>query len=166
MNLPRATRRRGPCAARRSQLGLTLLEVLVAMVLFLAAASGLVLLINQAYVANAQASRTFAATTTAQSLLAVVEGNPQLLGSLNGMQLAAQNPSAGNAALTPVVNWWKSQVSQYPDLMAVSVSTIPAGSASAGTCNPATPCQLSAVITVRSAFGGSMQRTYLLQDGF
>lgn len=158
-------RRRGP-ALRRGQRGVTLLEVLVAMLLFLAAASSLVLLINQAYVANAQASRTFAATTTAQSLLSTVEGNPQLLASLNGLQLSAQNPSVTNTALTPVLTWWQSQVGQYPDLMSLSVDTIPSGSASTGTCSATAPCQLSAVITVRSAFGGSVQHTFLLQDGF
>ena len=151
---------------RRGQRGVTLLEVLVAMLLFLAAASSLVLLINQAYIANAQASRTFSATTTAQSLLSTVEGNPQMLGSLNGVQLSAQNPSVSGTALGPLLTWWQSQVSQYPDLMSLSVATIPSGSASAGTCVSTAPCQLSAVITVRSAFGGSVQHSFLLQDGF
>ena len=157
--------RRG-ARARARQRGLSLLEVLVAMLLFLAAASGLVLLTNQAYVANAQALRTFAATSTAQSLLAVVEGNSSALSALNGLQLSASNPSVSNAALNPVLSWWQAQVVQYPDLQSLSVSTLPSGSASPGTCSATAPCQLSAVITVRSAFGGSVQRTFVLQDGF
>ncbi len=158
--------RRGASAKRTAQLGLSLLEVLVAILLFLAAVSGLVLFVNQAYVANVQASRTFAATSTAQSLLAVVEGNSAALSALNGLQLSAQNPSVSNTALNPVLNWWKSQVTQYPDLQSLSVATIPAGSASAAACNATAPCQLSAAITVRSAFGGSTQHTFVLQDGF
>jgi prepilin-type N-terminal cleavage/methylation domain-containing protein len=161
-----STRRRGPAAARGTQRGLSLLEVLVALLLFLAAASGLVLLVNQAYVANVQAQRTFTATSTAQSLLAVVEGNSAALSALNGLQLGAQNPSVSNSTLNPVLNWWKAQLVQYPDLLSLSVSTIPSGSSSAGACNPTAPCQLSASITVRSAFGGSLQRNFVLQDGF
>ena len=161
-----STRRRRPVAARGAQLGLSLLEVLVALLLFLAAASGLVLLVNQAYVANVQAQRTFAATSTAQSLLAVVEGNSAALSSLNGLQLGAQNPSVSNSTLNPVLTWWKAQLVQYPDLLSLSVSTTPSGSSSAGACNPTAPCQLSAAITVRSAFGGSLQRNFVLQDGF
>ncbi len=161
-----SARGRGPVAARSTQRGVSLLEVLVALLLFLAAASGLVLLVNQAYVANVQAQRTFAATSTAQSLLAVVEGNSTTLAALNGLQLSSQNPSVSNSSLNPVLNWWKDQLVQYPDLMSLSVSTIPFGSSSAAACNPTAPCQLSAAITVRSAFGGSLQRTFVLQDGF
>ena len=166
MSGPSFEPRRAAAAARSRQRGLSLLEVLVAMLLFLAAASGLVLLTNQAYVANAQALRTFAATSTAQSLQAVVEGNSAALSALNGLQLSASNPSVSNTVLNPVLSWWQAQVVQYPDLQSLSVSTLPGGSASPGTCSATAPCQLSAVITVRSAFGGSVQRTFVLQDGF
>ena len=148
------------------QRGVTLIEVLIAMLLFLAAASALVLMINQAYIANAQSLRTFAATSTARSLLATVEGNPSVLGALNGTTLSAQNPASNNASLTPIVSWWTAQVAQYPDLQSLSVSTTPSGSSSAGACSATAPCQISADITVRSAFGGSVKHTFVLQDGF
>ncbi len=150
----------------RSQRGLTLLEVLVAMLLFLAAASGLVLLINQSYIADAQALRSFAATTTAQSLLATVEGNSSVLGSLDGLSLSASNPTSSASGVAPVLDWWKTQVAAYPDLVSLAVSTIPSGSASHGACSAGSPCEIDAVITVRSAFGGSIRHTFILQDGF
>ncbi len=150
----------------RLQRGLTLLEVLVAMLLFLAAASGLVLLINQSYIADAQALRSFAATTTAQSLLATVEGNPSVLGSLDGLSLSASNPGGGSGTPTAIADWWTGQVAAYPDLLSLAVTTYPSGGTGHGTCSAGSPCQLSAVVTVRSAFGGSIQHTFILQDGF
>ncbi len=151
---------------RRRQYGITLLEVLVAMLLFLVAASALVLMINQAYVANAQSLRTFAATSTARSLLAMVEGNSSMLGSLNGTQLSAKNPTVSSTSLNPLLNWWTAQVTQYPDLQSLSISTTPSGSSGPGICSATAPCQIIADVTVRSAFGGSVKRTFVLQDGF
>ena len=163
---PRAASRLPSRLAVRAQRGLTLLEVLVAMLLFLAAASGLVLLINQSYIADAQALRSFAATTTAQSLLATVEGNSSVLGSLDGLSLSASNPTTSASGVAPLLDWWKAQVAAYPDLLSLAVSTIPSGSSSHGACSAGAPCQIDAVVTVRSAFGGSIQHTFILQDGF
>ncbi len=147
-----------PCAARR-QRGITLLEVLVAMLVFLVAASALVLLINNAYIANAQALRTFSATTTAQSLIAMIEGDPADLGSLNGVQLGSGGPGASTAPQA-IQTWWTAQTQAYPDLNSVGLTTSPTP------CTSTAPCQITAVITVKSAFGGSIQRTFILQDGF
>ncbi len=154
------------CRSRRFQHGLTLLEVLVAMLVFLAAASALVLLINQSYIANAQALRSFAATSTAQSLLAMVEGNPSAMASLDGLSLSAANPSGSSGSPAAIVDWWKTQVAVYPDLLSLDVATYPSGSTTHAACSPGAPCRLSTEVKVRSAFGGSMLRTFVLQDGF
>ena len=150
--------KKAPSAARR-QRGITLLEVLVAMLVFLVAASALVLLINNAYIANAQALRTFSATTTAQSLIATIEGDPADLGNLNGVQLGSGGPGASTAPQT-IQTWWTAQAQAYPDLNGVGLTTNPT------TCTSTAPCQITAVITVKSAFGGSIQHTFILQDGF
>lgn len=150
----------------RRQHGVTLIEVLIAMLLFLAAASALVLMINQAYIANAQSLRTFAATSTARSLLATIEGNPGMLGTLNGTKLDTSSSSTSSGALAPVYAWWSTQMAQYPDLQSLSVSTMPNGASSSGACSATAPCQITADITVRSAFGGTIKHTFVLQDGF
>ena len=150
--------KQAPCAACR-QRGVTLLEVLVAMLVFLVAASALVLLINNAYIANAQALRTFSATTTAQSLIATIEGDPADLGSLNNIQLGSSGSSASTAPQA-IQTWWTAQTQAYPDLSSVGLTTNPTA------CNSTAPCQITAVIAVKSAFGGSIQHTFILQDGF
>jgi type IV pilus assembly protein PilV len=149
------TRRHSTLAAR--QRGITLLEVLVAMLVFLIGASAMTLLAAHAFTANAQASRAFAATASSRSLLATIEGNPQILGSLDGVALGT---AGGNAAPAALQTWWAAQRQTFPDLQGVSLATQP------NPCSPTAPCQITATLTMRSAFGGSVQRTFVLQDGF
>ncbi|WP_298292683.1 prepilin-type N-terminal cleavage/methylation domain-containing protein [Thiomonas sp.] len=146
-----------PTRRRTSQLGVTLLEVLVAMLVFLIGASAMVLLAANAFTANAQSARAFAVTSTSRSLLATIEGNPQILGSLNGTALGT---ASGNAAPDVLQNWWQAQRQTYPDLLGAQLATQPAA------CSATAPCQITATFTVRSAFGGTQQNTFLLQDGF
>jgi len=142
---------------RRRQQGITLLEVLVAMLVFLIGASAMVLLATNAMTANAQASRAFGVTLASRSLLATIEANPQTLGSLNGSALGTAPGSAAPAALQ---DWWTKQRQTAPGLLGVQIGTQPA------TCAPTAPCQITARFTARSAFGGTSQRTFILQDGF
>jgi type IV pilus modification protein PilV len=152
---------RHPIPAARQQ-GITLLEVLVAMLVFLIGASAMTLLAANAFTANAQASRTFIASSTSRSLLATIEGNPQILGSLGGTALGAASSSTASSSTAPGVlqNWWTAQRQIYPDLQGVQLSTQP------NPCSPTAPCQITATLTLRSAFGGSIQRTFVMQDGF
>lgn len=139
------------------QRGVTLLEVLIAMLVFLIGASAMVLLATNAFTANAQASRAFVATTTSRSLLATIEGNPQVLTSLNG---AALGTSPGSPAPSALQTWWTAQSQTYPDLLGAQMSTQP------NPCSTTAPCQITATLTMRSAFGGTLQHTFVLQDGF
>jgi len=139
------------------QHGVTLIEVLVAMLVFLISALAMVLLASQIYTANAQARRAYAATLSSRSLLSTIEGNPQVLGSLNGVALGA---ASGSTPPAPLQSWWAEQQAIYPDLLGVSLTTSPA------TCSPNQPCQIAATIKVRSAFGGARSITFVLQDGF
>lgn len=144
--------------AASAQRGVTLVEVLVATLVFLVAASALVLLINQAYVANAQALRTFAATSSAQSLLAMIEGDPADLSHLNGIQMGAGG--TGSPPPQALKTWWMAQSASYPDLIGIGLTTRPSS------CSATAPCQITAKVSVKSAFGGSVWHTYILQDGF
>ena len=139
------------------QQGITLLEVLIAMLVFLIGASAMTLLAGNAFTANAQASRTFVATSTSQSLLATVEGNPQVLASLDGTALGT---ASGTAAPGVLQTWWTAQHLTFPDLQGVQLNTQP------NPCSATSPCQITAIVYIRSAFGGTLQRTFLLQDGF
>jgi prepilin-type N-terminal cleavage/methylation domain-containing protein len=142
---------------KAKQRGVTLIEVLVAMLVFLISASAMALLAAQAFTANAQSTRAYAATLSSRSLLATIEGNPQILGSLGGVALGA---AAGSTPPAPLQSWWTAQRSTYPDLLGVSLTTSPS------TCSPSQPCQITATIQVRSAFGGVQSSTFVLQDGF
>lgn len=144
-------------ASRQRQSGMTLLEVMVSMLVFLFASTALVLLVNQTYVANAQAMRSFAATTAARSLLSVAEGDSPHIGSLNGVQLGANATASPPASLQA---WWTTQSAVYPDLVGVAITTSP------NPCTATAPCQITANMTVKSAFGGTTQHTFVLQDGF
>jgi len=147
-----------PSAVAARQRGLTLLEVLIAMLVFLIGATTMTLLAAHAFTANAQASRAFGVTSTSRSLLATIEGNPQILASLDGTALGA---ASGNAAPGVLQTWWTTQRQIYPDLQGAQLHTQPQQ------CSPTLPCQITATFTVRSAFGGgNMQRTFVLQDGF
>lgn len=146
-----------PIPRLRHQSGMTLLEVLVAMLVFLIGASAMVLLATNAFTANAQATRAFAATTTSRSLLAIIEGNPQIVGVLNGVALGT---ATGSAAPSVLQDWWSAQRQVYPDLLGARLTTQP------NPCTQTAPCQITATFTVRSAFGGAQQNTFVLQDGF
>jgi prepilin-type N-terminal cleavage/methylation domain-containing protein len=143
-----------PAARQR---GVTLIEVLVAMLVFLISASAMALLASQVFTANAQSRRAYAATLSSRSLLSAIEGNPQILSSLNGVALGA---ASGSTPPAPLQSWWTAQQATYPDLLGVSLTTSPS------TCNPSQPCQIAATIQVRSAFGGVRSITFVLQDGF
>jgi prepilin-type N-terminal cleavage/methylation domain-containing protein len=143
-----------PAARQR---GMTLFEVLVAMLVFLIGVSAMALLASHAFTANAQSSRVYAATLSSRSLLSTIEGNPQILGSLNGVALGA---ASGSTAPAPLQSWWTAQRTTYPDLLGVSLTTSPS------TCSPSQPCQITATIQARSAFGGVQSRAFVLQDGF
>lgn len=149
------TQQRSILAAR--QRGITLLEVLIAMLVFLIGATTMTLLAAHAFTANAQASRAFVATSTSRSLLSTIEGNPQILGSLNGVALGT---ASGNAAPGALQDWWTAQRQTFPDLQGAQLATQP------NPCTSTAPCQITATLTVRSAYGGNMQRTFVLQNGF
>lgn len=148
-----------PLLTRRRwrQSGITLLEVLVAMLVFLIGASAMAMLAAQAFTANAQALRAFDAASASRSLLAMIEGNPQILGSLNA---AALGTASGSAAPSVLQSWWTAQRQTYPDLLGVGLTTQP------NPCTATAPCQITATFTLRSAFGGTQQNTFVLQDGF
>jgi prepilin-type N-terminal cleavage/methylation domain-containing protein len=143
-----------PAARQR---GVTLIEVLMAMLVLLISASAMELLASQVFTANAQSRRAYAATLTSRSLLSTIEGNPQILGLLNGVALGA---ASGSTPPAPLQSWWTAQRTTYPDLLGVSLTTSPS------TCSPSQPCQITATIQVRSAFGGVQSSTFVLQDGF
>jgi Tfp pilus assembly protein PilV len=147
---------RHPITAARQQ-GITLLEVLIAMLVFLIGATTMTLLAANAFTANAQASRTFIATSTSRSLLATIEGNPQILASLNATALGT---GVGGTAPSVLQTWWTAQRQTFPALQGVQLNTQP------NPCSPTAPCQITAIVSVRSAFSGTLQRTFVMQDGF
>jgi prepilin-type N-terminal cleavage/methylation domain-containing protein len=148
-----------PAARQR---GVTLIEVMVALLVSLISASAMVLLASHVFTANAQSRRAYAATLSSRSLLSTIEGNPQILGSLNGVALGA---ASGSTPPDPLQDWWTAAQQKtypdYPDVLGVSLTTSPS------TCSPSQPCRITATIQVRSAFfGGGQSRTFVLQDGF
>ena len=140
--------------SKNLQQGFTLLEVLIAMSVFLMASSAIIMQTGSLFANNSRNQNYYLSIANAQDLLAVIEGNPALLPTLDGLSLAqATDPT--------LVNLWNSIQTAQPFLQDITITTNPTN------CQSTQPCQIKAqIVTTRPIYPGAPPPTFLLQDGF
>lgn len=141
-------------SSKSLQQGFTLLEVLIAMAVFFIASAAIIMQTGLLFANNTINQNYYLSIANAQDLLAVIEGNPTLLPTLNGLSLAqATDPT--------LVNLWNSIQTAQPFLQDIAITTNPTN------CQSTQPCQIKAqIVTTRPIYPGAPPPTFLLQDGF
>ena len=137
--------------------GLTLIEVLIAMLVFIAASTALITSVGYLFWNNASTKAMIDMDSAATSFDAVIKGNPTLLSSsLNGLSMVKGTTSTSTA----LDQWWTSAQAVNPFLEKADVTTKPTA------CAPQQPCLVSLSITVKLPTRQELTRTYALQENF
>lgn len=144
---------------RSSSAGFTLIEVLVALAVFVLATAALIYGIDALFAANSRAQTRMLDQYAAQNVAALFLGNPATLQNSNNITLQrGAAPSNGDPVLTA---WWNSTQAQNPFLRQVNIITAPAP------CPPAAACLLTLKLTTQSSTQSAPTvRTYQIQEGY
>jgi prepilin-type N-terminal cleavage/methylation domain-containing protein len=143
----------------RKQGGFTLIEVMVAMVVFVIASAAVMSSINALFSSDARSKAAIFSQADAHDLSSMVSGNPSLVSSLNGVTFTKGKPAP--ATLSSLSSWWSATQSQSPFTQSVALTTTPA------TCSANTACLLTVTVTSKPPFSSApIVRTYELQEGF
>jgi prepilin-type N-terminal cleavage/methylation domain-containing protein len=137
--------------------GLTLIEVMVALVVFLIAGSALISGSFNLFATNRVSIDTEKSTLISRDFLSISRANPSLKGSLNGMGFGTAGSGVSSTAFK---TWWATSTSGNPLLTAATVSTNPA------TCQAGQPCAITLGLTWNQPGSVPITRTFVMQDGF
>ncbi|GEM_PF-5080317 len=142
---------------RSSSAGFTLIEVLVALAVFVLATAALIYGINALFAANSRAQTRMLDQYAAQNVAALLLGHPATLQGSNNITL-----QRGAAPRDEVLkDWWNSAQAQNPFLRQVKIITAPAP------CPPAAACLLTLTLTTQSPTQSAPTvRTYQIQEGY
>jgi len=139
------------------QSGITLIEVLIAMTVFIIASTALITSVGHLFGNNASTKVMIDTDSAATGFDAVIKGNPLLLSSsLNGLTMI-KGATNGSSAID---QWWDGAQAVNPFLENVTVTTSPTA------CTPQQPCLVSLAITVKLPSRQEVTRTYALQENF
>ena len=137
--------------------GITLIEVLIAMLVFIIASTALITSVGYLFGNNSSTKAMIDTDSAATSFDAVIKGNPSLLSSsLNGLSMT-KGAAKGTTAID---QWWTSAQAVNPFLEKADVTTKPTA------CAPQQPCLVSLSITVKLPTRQEVTRTYALQENF
>lgn len=144
-------------STKSRQGGITLIEVLIAMTVFIIASMALITSVGYLFGNNASTKAMIDTDSASLSFDSVIKGNPTLLSSsLNGLTMT-KGATNGSSALD---QWWVSAQAVNPFLEKASIATTPS------TCQPKQPCLVSLSITVKLPSKQEVTRTYALQENF
>lgn len=136
--------------------GLSMIEVLISLVVFLIAAAALITGASNLFATNRVAGDTYSSTMISCDFLSISEANPDKASTLNGMTF-----KSGSAGAPPFNDWWAKATSGNPLLQSATVATTPS------TCHGNQACQVSISLTWRQpGLSRPVTRTFVMQDGY
>ncbi len=142
----------------KNQSGMSLIEVMIALVVFLVASTALEMSITQMYGNNIKNNARIFVDSNAHSFLAIVYGNESVLPSLNGATFTKGQSVPSN--LSVFDNWWTTFQQTNNLVNSVSIQTIPS------TCS-VVPCQIVLIVSLQqSGMSPVITQTFTMQDGF
>lgn len=141
------------------QAGFTLIEVLIALVLFIVASAAVLYTVGTLYSSNARNKERMTDQFIAHDLSSIISGNPAILSSIDGETFVrGKNPSSQVAILS---TWWNSAQLNDPFIQSVGTTTTPSA------CAPNSPCSVTITTTSKPSFSPTpIVRTYKIQEGF
>lgn len=143
----------------KNQSGFTMIEVLIAMVVFVIASVAILSSVQALFASDARNQARINDQAIAHDLSAMIDGNPSILGSLNGVTIT--RGAAVPSSITPLSSWWAAAQSKDLFIQTVTLATTPA------TCATNVPCTVTIGITSKPPFGSSViSRTYDIQEFF
>lgn len=144
----------GNCRSR--QIGSTLIEVLVSIMVFIIASSALIISVTHLFENNTLTKAMIDTNSLSTSFDALIKGNQNLLSALNGL-----NMYRGAGTSPPELNqWWSRAQATNPFLKSVNIVTEPAA------CQPRQPCLVTLTMRLNPAFRPELVRIYALQENF
>jgi prepilin-type N-terminal cleavage/methylation domain-containing protein len=142
--------------SRKQQSGLTLIEVMIALTVFVVASAGLLMSIGALYSANVVTKNLILTTDAMDDLSATIQGNPAAESLLNGLNLT----KGGTGTNSPLSNWWISAQVANPYLESAAFVTTPAS------CTAGLPCQIMVTLTEKLPGKPVLTKSFVIQDGF
>lgn len=148
-------------STKSRQGGITLIEVLIAMTVFIIASMALITSVGYLFGNNASTKAMIDTDSLSLGFDSAIKGNPTLLSSsLNGLTMTSGTSQGTTNGSSPLDQWWISAQAVNPFLEKASIATTPS------TCQPKQPCLVSLSITVKLPSKQEITRTYALQENF
>lgn len=144
---------------RLGQEGFTLIEVMVALVVFAIAGAATLSTVNALFSANARNHAAIMDQSVAQDLSSMAQGSSALLSTMNGLVLTRATAAPSGVPL--LGSWWQTTQATNPFIQTIQTRTSPA------TCVANIPCLMSITITSKPPFSAKViDRTFEIQEMF
>lgn len=145
---------------RLNQSGIGLIEVLIALTVFLIVAAALMAGASSLFSGNQQSRLAIESAMDSHDFLSIVQGNSALLPKLNNLDLLTSTDPQIKAWRNAIANNTADNVADNVLLKSAKITTIPA------TCQPAQPCQITLTEVWRRPGGSDVTKTFVMQVRF